>query len=533
MKQKTKNNWGKPKECYFDFTQIKSYHEYKQDTESAYTISDKVAKDLDFESFFKLIDRTHSAIGQQYIYDQLRNIKCDQNALSGLEERTNYYTKNDTSRSAIQAILSKLSTANDYYFPFLIFGALPDRINFLGLVKGLQAAIITLIIGGFFYKMLFLPILLLFGVNMGIHYWHKKRIGNFIHLFYRLNKLTEIGRKLLPHTIESDKKQIAGALKNVDSLTSKVAFLKTDLLQNSEIGSIVWYFFEMIKIGTLSEVTLFHKLIDQITDKRDDIEAVYIYIGQIDMALSIGSLREGLPFYCKPIFTTGKKALELTSIYHPLVTDCVANNLHLQDKSLLLTGSNMSGKSTFIKAVSLNAIASQVLNTSFSKAYQAPVFALSTSIQISDNINESQSYYLEEVVSIGDMLEQTKRTEVQYLFVIDEVFKGTNTIERISAAKAILSYLNKENHFVLVSTHDIELTRLLEGSYDLYYFQECIENETLSFDYKLKQGALKNKNAIKILELAGYPESIVAEAKHIAETMEGEKQKHAFKTTTK
>ena len=73
------------------------------------------------------------------------------------------------------------------------------------------------------------------------------------------------------------------------------------------------------------------------------------------------------------------------------------------------------------------------------------------------------------------------------LFVLDEIFKGTNTIERISGGKAILSFLNKANHVVLVSTHDIELTELLEKDhYKLYHFSEQIENENLFFDHKLK-----------------------------------------------
>lgn len=210
--------------------------------------------------------------------------------------------------------------------------------------------------------------------------------------------------------------------------------------------------------------------------------------------------------------------------YHPLVKDCVANNLHLEQKSLLLRGSNMSGKSTFIKAVNLNIIASQVLNISLTEYYQAPILAIATSIRISDDITEERSYYMEEVHSMGQLIEFAKNDSIQYLFTIDEVFKGTNTIERISAAKAILDFLNNDKkHLVLVSTDDIELTQLLENQYELHYFQEKIENETLSFDYKLRQGALEKRNAINILELAGYPKEIISEAKRLATTFEQEK----------
>lgn len=180
----------------------------------------------------------------------------------------------------------------------------------------------------------------------------------------------------------------------------------------------------------------------------------------------------------------------------------------------------MSGKSTFIKAINLNLIAAQVLNTSFTKSYIAPKLAIATSIEISDDLETATSYYMEEVEAIGHLIELSQLPNHQFLFTIDEVFKGTNTVERISAAKAILEFLNQKNHLILVSTHDLELTELLGQNYDLYYFQESIEEQLLSFDYTIKRGALKNKNAITILEISGYPPSIIQEARKIAERFE-------------
>ena len=96
--------------------------------------------------------------------------------------------------------------------------------------------------------------------------------------------------------------------------------------------------------------------------------------------------------------------------------------------------------------------------------------------------------------------------------MIDELFKGTNTIERVAGAKAVLSYLNKNKNIVYASTHDIELAELLKNEFDLYHFTETIENDKLIFDYKLKPGKLTTRNAIKILELNGYPNEIIKEA---------------------
>ena len=118
---------------------------------------------------------------------------------------------------------------------------------------------------------------------------------------------------------------------------------------------------------------------------------------------------------------------------------------------------------------------------------------------------------------MGSLLEEVYLPH-QNLFVLDEVFKGTNTVERIAAAKAILSYLNRNNNMVIVSTHDIELAGMLEHEYDLHHFTETIENDTLHFDHTIKPGQVRTRNAIKLLELSNYPPDIIREARQITET---------------
>jgi DNA mismatch repair ATPase MutS len=176
----------------------------------------------------------------------------------------------------------------------------------------------------------------------------------------------------------------------------------------------------------------------------------------------------------------------------------------------------MSGKSTFIKTLNINAICAQTLNTAFAHSYSSKTWRVATSMNTSDQIAEGSSYYLQEVERIKSLLQFSTETSTPYLITIDEVFRGTNTVERISSAKAVLDYLVKNGSLVLVSTHDLELADLLEDQYALFYFQEAVVDEALSFDYKLKPGVMTERNAIKILAMAGYPEEVVAEARRIA-----------------
>jgi DNA mismatch repair ATPase MutS len=113
------------------------------------------------------------------------------------------------------------------------------------------------------------------------------------------------------------------------------------------------------------------------------------------------------------------------------------------------------------------------------------------------------------------------RSGFKTLFLLDEIFKGTNTIERIAAGKAVLSYIRKNGNIVFVSTHDIELTGLLNETYDLYHFTETVESDHVHFDYKLKNGGLKTRNAIRILEVNGYPQELIEEARAISNRIVG------------
>ena len=142
-----------------------------------------------------------------------------------------------------------------------------------------------------------------------------------------------------------------------------------------------------------------------------------------------------------------------------------------------------------------------------------------SAIRISDDLMNDKSYYFEEVLTIKAMIDSSTNGKTN-LFLLDEIFKGTNTIERISAGKAVLSALSKENNIVFVSTHDIELADLLKNEYELYHFSEIVDHKSVDFDYKLKEGKLKDRNAIRILQINDYPEELIQEAIEISKELD-------------
>jgi DNA mismatch repair ATPase MutS len=274
---------------------------------------------------------------------------------------------------------------------------------------------------------------------------------------------------------------------------------------------------ELVKIVFNAEYLMFCSFLDALTKEKKSIELIYLYIGEIDVAISTASLKSGDLKICTPTFDASNN-LNISAIYHPLIESCIPNNVDLLNKSMLLTGSNRSGKSTFIRTVAINSILAQTLHICFAASYTAPYYKVYSSIQISGDLLEGTSYYLQEVLAIKKLIKASKDKN-PCLFVLDEIFKGTNTVERISGGKAILSYLNSENNTVLVATRDIELTTLLEKeAYKLYYFSEVIENNNLFFDHKIKEGKLTTRNDIQILDLYKYPLEIITDAKAIEKT---------------
>ena len=347
---------------------------------------------------------------------------------------------------------------------------------------------------------------------MVFHYKNKHSVTYYLNGVTQLSKALKVSEKLVKNKEINSHFTEVSFIKKIKSIQFKTEFIAFEKNIDNEFLFAIWFFVEIIKVLFNVEYLMFYSFIESINKERKSIEDMFLFIGEIDAAISVASLKAGNIKTCAPNFNN-KNEFFAEKIYHPLIDKCVTNDFDLSHKSMLLTGSNMSGKTTFIRTVAVNCILAQTLNFCFADNYNAPYYKVHSSIRISDDLLDNTSYYLQEVLRIKELI-QSSKDENPCLFILDEIFKGTNTIERISGGKAILSYLNKNNHTVLVSTHDIELTELLENdNFKLFHFSEQIENNKLFFDHKIKLGKLKTRNAIKILDLYKYPSEIIKNAK--------------------
>ncbi len=518
--ERLKLSFGKLKDDNFNFENIERYFLNKDNSECFHILSDKTCNDLDFEELFMFIDRTCSKVGQQYLYNILRTIPSDSKHIDLNEKIINELTNKFDFRIKTQRLLEKLKNNDAYYISSLFQEEhlKPPKCFFVFRLLSFTSLLsLTLLVVNPKLIIVFIGI---FMINLVIHYRNKKNLYQYLDSIPQLIRLNRVASQL--HNEETFKKlkpDLANSIKIIDQARNKMSFFQLEAKMQGDIEVLFWTILELFKIAFLLEPLLLFGVLKQLNTKRTEIEEVFCFVGQVDSLISIANLRAGLESYCLPIIDNKEISVSTSNIYHPLINDCVTNSIDVNSKSVLLTGSNMSGKTTFIRTIGINIITGLALNTCFAESMRIPRIRIFSAIRISDDLMNDKSYYFEEVLTIKEMIDNSENINPN-LFLLDEIFKGTNTIERISAGKAVLSYLSKNNNIVFVSTHDIELADMLIDDYELYHFSEFVYGKNVDFDYKIKGGKLKNRNAIRILKANDYPDNIIKEALEISKKLD-------------
>jgi len=174
-------------------------------------------------------------------------------------------------------------------------------------------------------------------------------------------------------------------------------------------------------------------------------------------------------------------------------------------RTCIITGSNMSGKSTFLRTIGLNLVLAQsgaVVSARHFRFYPTQVFS---AMRTEDNLAESTSSFYAELKRLRMLLDETATGEPVF-YLLDEILKGTNSRDRHAGAKALIKQLHERNAAGLVSTHDLELGAMEQEHPEYisnYSFNSTIEGDKIIFDYKLKNGICRSFNASKLMQLMG------------------------------
>ena len=218
------------------------------------------------------------------------------------------------------------------------------------------------------------------------------------------------------------------------------------------------------------------------------------------------------PRYVFPEISAGTARFAAENIGHPLLRPeaKVCNNFELAhgQKIVILTGSNMAGKSTFLRTIGVNLCLAYAGATVNADRLEASLFRLFTCIKVSDSVQDGLSYFYAEVKRLQALLAATKVDDpLAVLFLIDEIFRGTNSRERLIGSRSYIRELSKSNAVGLVATHDLELIKLadeIDGVTNLHFREEVYDGRMV-FDYRLRPGPCPTTNALTIMRLEGLP----------------------------
>ena len=451
---------------------------------------------------FDQINATYSSVGSEALYQRLRNFdlnKADQLKLLLIQ----FYQENPQLREEVQFQFARLGKQDNnftkeylaqgvkkeigHFAQFALLGALP-LVGLLLLLFG-QGVGLVLMIGA-----------ILFNV---VYYLMKKNqleteLNSMRYLVQTIAVAEKIAKLPLP-----DQKALKENLKPLKGIASWGFSFRAKGFSETEM------FMEYINMIFMLPFLAYNFVLKKIGNHTQEAINLWELLGNQEVAIAILNFRTFMPLTNQPTFKDGP--VRATDIYHPLVAGAVVNPVDWQ-KNTLVTGSNASGKSTYVKSIAISCILAQTINTALAKSFTLQPGHVITSMAVEDDIFEGDSYFIAETKSIKRLLDVVKGGQRCYCFV-DEILKGTNTVERIAASASVVNWIHEYPSLAFVATHDIELTEILKNKCDNLHFGEEVTDENgVTFDYQVKKGPATSRNAIALLKVLHYPAELVANA---------------------
>ena len=499
---------------------------YYRKHEALHQIDDITWNDLNLDDVYRKINYSHSAAGDEYLYYKLRTPVQRAEELENFENHVRYFMEHEEERVAMQVQFARLGRMGKYslyeYLDYL------DTLGERNSIRYYLAIILVfLAVSMMFYStpIGLCALLLILCRNMIFYYKEQKEIEPYITSFHYISRLLSAADSIAKVPVEEiakERKALRDDYHAMENFRRNSFIVLSGNGRVSTSSNFMEVILDYLKMILYLDLIKFNQMLRAVRTYQNEIDNLVTVIGALESAVVVGEYRSSLNGeYCVPeLLKETRVFLKMEQLYHPLLNDPVKNDIEVK-RGVLLTGSNASGKSTFLRAAALNVILAQTIHTSLAASYRASMFQVYSSMSLQDDLESGDSYYMVEVKSIRRILEHVREAEKKHQHVmcfVDEVLRGTNTVERIAASTQILRALAGENAICFAATHDLELTKLLADVYDNYHFEEEIAEDDIFFPYRLQQGPAVSRNAIALLKALGYEEKLVADAEAMAQT---------------
>ena len=520
---KIRREWGNAPSGEWTMEELESISHYTgRRAGGRFLVDDITWNDLDLDSVFLQMNSTVSSCGEDYLYSMLRLPEFDPEILKERDRLIEFFRSHKQEREKVQLMLRFIGKRKGYSVSDYLeaMSHAPVRSVARYLIQAVLAGVALVLF--FFSPMLAVAALvLMLCVNGLTHYQESQKIEPYLSCLsciLRLLKAAEVMGSCRIPEIAPYSERIREAAGPLQKIRRKCVMLVS--AKGVDLGAAA--LFTYLNSYFLLDFIQFYRVARLLEDQMGRVEILLEQFGILDASIAVASFREYLPLWCRPEFAAPEEKVQIRTedLYHPLITEAVANSIQAEG-GILLTGSNASGKSTFLKTVALNAILAQSIYTCMASSYRGTLVKTMTSMALRDDLQGGESYFIVEIKSLKRILSEAEKGQ-PLLCIIDEVLRGTNTIERIAASSRILASLRKKNVLAFAATHDVELTYILENLYHNYHFEEEIRDNQIFFNYLLQKGRAVSRNAISLLEIIGYDPKIVADARAAAEDFEKE-----------
>ena len=517
IKQKRKQfeqSFGQPPTQKTDLESVRMFFELAaKDGEEAEVIDDITWNDLDMDQVFHRINTCKTSIGEEKLYYTLRSMKSipadfdayvsalRQNKEARIECQMALYQLGRMPYSGLLPVLKGITEIKTLPRWFIVAMSVMPLVALVSMIF-IGYSGLLLLLGAIVFNMVYSALL-------------KQKLDaqlSGMRYFSRMLNCTEKLSKIKVEGLNGLLAEIADGHRLLKPLKSRVSALTAEVVSNSQMGALDMF----IRLFTLSDVRAYQKAVSVLNKHTERAFALYHAVGLLDMLIAVASFRKSLGAVCVPVFHETME-IKAERMGHPLLVRPVTNDCHIR-RDTIITGSNASGKSTFIKALAVNALLAQAIHTCAAKSFALPRARIVSSMALRDDITKGDSYFIAEIKSFKRIMDLSEREPC--LCFVDEILRGTNTIERIAASAAVLYSLSRAHCLCLVASHDIELTRILKNEYDNYHFSEQVTNAGVSFDYLLREGASKTRNAILLLSAMGFDPDAIDTANELVAAFE-------------
>ncbi|MBR5800567.1 MAG: hypothetical protein IKY23_10955 [Lachnospiraceae bacterium] len=512
-------NYGKEKIKEYKPERLVNIPGYYEKHPEDFQIDDITFNDLNLLNLFMEMNSTYSAAGEEYLYHLLRTPDFSKEQLQRKEEIIRFFMTHHDERVKCQFLFHKLGNTGKFsiydYLEFL--DDLGERKNLRHYLALLAVAVSVVVM--FVDLPIGLALLIsAFVWNIMSYFKFKAEVDPYITSFSYINRMLSVATKMLDiklPILKNEWEELKECVREMGKY-KRGDFLLMSPTRMAASGNPLDILLDYLRMVFHLDLLQFNKMLRAVREQKDSIDRMISILGEMEALIVVGAYRTKKAAYCVPEFKELHE-LKAVELYHPLLEQPVKNDITV-NRSVLITGSNASGKSTFLKTLALNQILAQTIHTVFADAYQTFFTRVCSSMALRDDLEGGDSYYMVEIKALKRIMAMVATDGAPVLCFVDEVLRGTNTVERIAASTQILRSLNDGNCLCFAATHDIELTHLLEKEFENYHFKEEIEGNDISFSYKLLAGRAGSRNAIKLLGIMGYDEKMIADAEMLANT---------------